>query len=62
MYKSLGQVILKLLSFVGLGLTIIPSILVFMLLISHEMHTNLMGTGMILWFVTAPFWINKDNQ
>lgn len=62
MYKPLQQTILKILSFIGLGLTIVPSFLVFMLVISHDMHINLMGTGMVLWFVTAPFWINKDNN
>ena len=60
MSKSLLS-LLKFLSFIGLGLTIIPSILVFMLVISHDMHINLMGLGMVMWFITAPFWINKNN-
>ncbi len=61
MSSSLKTSLLKALSFIGLGLTIVPSILVYMTLISHDMHTNFMGAGMVLWFVTAPFWINKDN-
>ena len=61
MSKSLKSSLLKTLSYIGLGLTIIPSILVYMTMISHDTHINLMGAGMVLWFATAPFWINKDN-
>ncbi len=62
MSQSVKISLLKILSFIGLGLTIIPSILVYLGTISHDMHINLMAAGMITWFVTAPFWINKDNN
>jgi hypothetical protein len=55
------KIILKLLSFIGLGLTIIPAILVF----SAEMDTDtckqLMFLGTVLWFVTAPLWMNEKD-
>ena len=55
------QILLKLLSFLGLGLTIVPSFLVFAGTISHDSHIDMMGIGMVLWFATAPFWINKES-
>jgi len=53
--------ILKIISFAGLCLTIIPSILVFTDRITFEMHTNLMVVGMILWFATSPFWMKEKK-
>jgi hypothetical protein len=55
------SVILKILSYLGLGLTIGPSVL---LLVGSSLLDNydyklLATVGMILWFATAPFWINK---
>lgn len=62
MSQSIKIPLLKILSFIGLGMTIIPSILVYLGTISHDTHINLMGIGMVAWFVTAPFWINKDSD
>ncbi len=50
--------LLKLLSFIGLGLTGIPSVLYFMGKIELESSHHMMTVGMLIWFVTAPFWIN----
>ncbi len=50
--------LLRILSYVGLLLTVIPSILVFAGSISLELHKQLMTVGMLLWFLTAPFWMN----
>jgi hypothetical protein len=47
-------------SIAGLGLTIVPSILVAVGIASWQTHANLMTAGMILWFITAPFWMKKD--
>jgi hypothetical protein len=47
-------------SVVALGLTIVPSILVAMGLARWETHAHLMAAGMILWFITAPFWMKRD--
>jgi hypothetical protein len=55
------KVLLIILSVIGLGLTIIPSILVFIQDISLESHKQLMLVGMILWFATAPFWIKEQE-
>lgn len=52
------KTLLKILSYLGLILTAIPSFFYFMGEISLEMSKHLMTAGMILWFVTAPFWIN----
>jgi hypothetical protein len=53
--------ILKLLSFTGLALTVVPSYLVFKDVIAFEQHTMLMVIGMILWFATSPFWMKEKE-
>lgn len=55
------NLLLKILSFAGLGLTIMPSVLVFLQHLSMEDHKFLMLPGMVLWFVTAPVWM-KDKK
>ncbi len=54
--------LLKIGSFVGLGLTVIPAFLVFSGTLTWETHASLMAVGAILWFVTAPFWLLKDRS
>lgn len=53
------KTILKILSFIGLILTVVPSFMVFNDSITLDMHKWLMLLGTILWFATAPFWMNK---
>lgn len=48
---------LKIISYIGLAMTIIPSILVFNGIIEMKMDFTLMFIGFILWFSTAPFWM-----
>lgn len=55
------KVLLIIISIIGLGLTIIPSILVFMQDLSLESHKQFMLIGMIMWFATAPFWIKEQE-
>jgi hypothetical protein len=55
------KVLLIIISVIGLGLTVIPSILVFMQSISLESHKQFMLIGMIMWFATAPFWIKEQE-
>lgn len=55
------KVLLIIMSIIGLGLTIIPSILVFMQDISLESHKQFMLIGMIMWFATAPLWIKEQE-
>jgi len=54
------KMILKIISFIGLILTVLPSFMVFSGSITLDMHKWLMLLGTILWFVTAPFWMNKN--
>ncbi|MCC9168764.1 hypothetical protein [Pontibacter harenae] len=56
------QVILKIISYIGLALTVVPSFLVFSGTIEPELHKTLMLAGALSWFLTAPFWMNKQKQ
>lgn len=47
---------------IGLALTLIPSILVFMGSISSTLNKQLMAVGTIIWFVAAPFWFRKTRK
>jgi hypothetical protein len=51
------RTILMIIGIVALGLTIIPSVLVFMGTIPLETHYTLMFIGTVLWLATAPFWV-----
>jgi hypothetical protein len=55
------KTLLKTASAVALGLTLVPSLLVFKGVISMQTHYTLMAAGMILWFLTAPFWMKHDR-
>lgn len=54
------KIALKIISYLGLGLTIIPSILVFNGTIEMKTHFILMFIGFILWFSTSPFWMKSE--
>lgn len=56
------QLILKVLSYIGLILTVVPSFLVFAGVIELSFHKTLMLIGTLLWFLTAPFWMNKEKH
>lgn len=51
--------LLKLISLAGLLLTVVPSILYFYEYLTFDMHKLLMALGTVLWFLSAPFWMNK---
>ncbi len=51
----------KILSYIGLALTVLPAFFVFSGQITWETHAQLMLAGTLLWFATAPFWIKKRN-
>jgi len=53
---------LKILSAIGLILTLAPSFMVFSGTISLDMDKWLMLIGTIIWFFTAPFWMNKKAE
>jgi hypothetical protein len=56
------KILLKIISFCGLGLTLIPSLLLFSGQISASTCKLLMLLGTVLWFVTAPFWMNESPE
>ncbi len=53
--------LLKAGSLVGLGLTVLPAFLVLSGTLTWDAHAWLMAIGALLWFVTAPFWLVKDD-
>lgn len=53
--------ILTIISYLGLALTIVPSILVLQGILTLQNHFWLMAIGMILWFGTAPFWMESKS-
>ncbi len=53
------KILLTLLAVAGLGLTLIPSILVFFGKIDLGAHKNLMLAGFLIWFAVAPFWMKE---
>ena len=53
--------LLKLGSFLGLALTVVPAFFVFSGALTWDTHALLMAVGALLWFVTAPFWLYKET-
>jgi len=49
-------------SLIGLGLTLIPSLLVFSGRITLESNKVLMLLGTIVWFVAASRWLGRDES
>lgn len=56
------KTILKIASYFALVLTIVPPILYFKSTITLDQSHMYMTIGMLLWFTTAPFWINKKTD
>lgn len=54
--------ILRALSVLALGLTVVPALLVFTGTIAWETHATLMLAGAVLWFGTAPLWMRKQRK
>jgi len=52
--------LLKLISFVGLGLVVVPAFLVFAGTLAWGTHATLMLVGTIAWFATSPFWMQEE--
>lgn len=53
---------LKTLSFIGLGLTVVPAFLVLFGTTTWDTHAMLMLLGTVLWFVTAPRWMRGASS
>ena len=58
----MSKTLLKIISFVGLLLTFIPSFLVFLNGIELETNKYLMLVGTLLWFGSSPFWMSKSKR
>lgn len=56
------RTLLMIISYFGLGLTIIPSILVFKGVMSMDMNKNLMMLGTVMWFGTVAFWMDRKKK
>lgn len=54
--------LLKLVSVIGLVLSIVPPVLFFFGKMEMSPMKLWMGIGMLAWMVTAPFWINKKQE
>lgn len=52
----------KLISIVGLALTVGPSFLVFAEVMAWSTHAALMLVGAVLWFGSAPFWLGRHTD
>jgi hypothetical protein len=55
------RIIWWVIAFIGLGLTLIPSLLVFGGMLTVSSHKSLMVIGMLLWFVSASFLLKKKT-
>lgn len=56
------RVILKFVSYLGLTLTLIPAFLVLAGILSLETTKDLMFAGTVVWFLTAPYWMNLEKE
>jgi hypothetical protein len=54
--------IIKIISYLALLGTIVPSLLVFFGDMELQANKNIMAVSMVVWFVTAPLWINKKSE
>ena len=55
------KLIVKIVSFIGLGLSIIPAVLVFGEQLDPSTCKQLMFLGTVIWFVTAPTWMIRKE-
>lgn len=55
------KLIIKVISFLGLALTLIPSFLVFTGVTTLDTCKLLMFIGSVVWFISAPSWMNQNG-
>ena len=55
------KILLSSLALIGLLATVLPSVLVYFGAIDLGTHKTIMVIGMVLWFVTAPFFMKKKD-
>ena len=56
------KLVLKIISYIGIGLTIIPSILFLMGKIELPQLKLYMLIGVFVWFGSAVFWVGKGKK
>lgn len=56
------KILLCTLGLIGLLATVLPSVLVFSGAVEPGTHKTIMLIGMILWFVTAPFFMKRKKS
>jgi len=56
------KILLKIVSIIGLALTVVPSFMVFSGSMEFSMHTTLALIGTFLWFLSAPFWMKSTSD
>lgn len=54
--------IIKIISYLSLGLTLFPSFFVFSGNITLESSKLFTFIGTIIWFISAPSWMNKTEK
>jgi len=59
---NIMKLVLKIISYTGLGLTIIPSILFLMDKIELSQLKLYMLIGVIVWFGSAVFWVGRKKK
>jgi hypothetical protein len=56
-----AHTLLRLISYLGLALSVLPSLFVFAGVLSMAANLQLMAVGTVLWFGTAVFWIKPSK-
>jgi len=56
------KILLRIVSFAGLLLVILPAILTFARHMEFDQAKGWMMAGTIVWFATAVFWLGKKKQ
>lgn len=52
---------LRLVSYLGLALTVLPAFFVLAGSLSLPVYYKIINAGMVLWFATAIFWIKAEK-
>lgn len=55
------KTIIKIISFIGLALTLFPSFLVFAGVTTLDTSNVVMFIGSLIWFISAPSWMNQNS-
>lgn len=61
MTDSIRPLLLRSVSYLGLALTVVPSLFVFAGQLSLATYKLLMFIGFLCWITTAPWWINEEQ-